>query len=223
MSQGSASSRKHPFPIVSALIAVVAGFLLLTVGGFAFAASQEAHDPFCGSCHTQPESTFLQRSTSAQPVDLASYHTTQQTRCIDCHSGKGIAGRVQAELMGAHNALLWITGTAVQPAVLTTPIGDDHCLKCHQEVTSRGYTPREQITLQGVRIERREEEEGGNNHWHELLSRWQSRAADAGSCVACHTGHTPGSTAGQGFMDAQTVQAECDACHRVLRHERGNG
>lgn len=223
MLRGSASAKKRPFSIVSVLIAVVAGFLLLTVGGFAFAASQEAHDPFCGSCHTQPESTFLQRSTATQPVDLASYHTTQQTRCIDCHSGKGVAGRVRAELMGAHNALLWITGIAVQPAVLTTPIGDEHCLKCHQEVTSRGYTPREQIILQGLRTNRREEEEGGSNHWHELLSRWQSRASDAGSCVSCHTGHEMGSTAQQGFMDAPTVQAECDACHRVLRRERDSG
>lgn len=223
MSQAPASSRKRPFPFVPVFMAAVVGLLLLTVGGFAFAASQEAHDPFCGSCHTQPESTFLQRSTAAQPVDLASFHTTQQTRCIDCHSGKGVAGRVQAELMGAHNAWLWITRTAVQPATLTTPIGDDHCLKCHSDVTSRGYTPREGITLQGVRINRREEEEGGSNHWHELLSRWQARASGAGTCVDCHTGHTTGSTARQGFMDAPTVQAECDACHRVLRREGFGG
>lgn len=29
------------------------------VGGFAFAANQESHDPFCGSCHTQPETSYL--------------------------------------------------------------------------------------------------------------------------------------------------------------------
>lgn len=222
MSQAPAPSKKPKFRLVPALIAAAAVFVLLTAGGFAFAATQESHDPFCGSCHTQPESTFLQRSTAAQPVDLASFHTTQQTLCINCHSGEGVVGRVQAELMGAHNALLWYTGTAVQPAVLTTPIGDPNCLKCHQDVTTRGYTPKEQITLPGVRVERRGGE-GGTNHWHELLARWQSRDTKAGTCVSCHASHITGSNAQSGFMDSQTVRAECDACHAVLRREEGGG
>jgi len=220
MSQAPAPSKKRKFPVVPALLAAAVLFVLLTAGGFAFAASQESHDPFCGSCHTQPESTFLQRSTGSAPVDLASFHTTQQTLCIYCHSGQGVTGRVRAELMGARNALLWYTGKAVQPAVLTTPIGDENCLKCHQDVTVRGYTPKEQITLQGVRVERRGGE-GGTNHWHELLSRWQSRASDAGTCVSCHASHVTGSDAQSGFMDAQAVQAECESCHRVLRQEEG--
>jgi nitrate/TMAO reductase-like tetraheme cytochrome c subunit len=62
------------------------------------------HDQFCASCHTQPESIFFQRSTGALAVDLASFHTTQKTRCIDCHSGPGLFGRMQAELLGARNA-----------------------------------------------------------------------------------------------------------------------
>ena len=83
---------------------------------------------------------FYQNSVGGQPVDLASVHTTYKTRCIDCHSGAGLNGRVQAELMGAHNALLFITHTDVQPAKLTQPIGDENCLKCHATVTSRQGT-----------------------------------------------------------------------------------
>src|SRR5512136_1572557 len=108
-------ARKKPSRVMPALMAAAVVVVVLTVSGFTYAASQETHDPFCGSCHTQPESTFLQQATSAPAVNLASYHTTQNTRCIDCHSGQGILGRVQAELLGARNAFKWYTGTAVQP------------------------------------------------------------------------------------------------------------
>jgi nitrate/TMAO reductase-like tetraheme cytochrome c subunit len=81
------SPTKKPFHFLPVLGGIVALGVILAAGGFTFAASQETHDAFCASCHTQPESTFYQRSTAAQPMDLASYHTAQQTRCIDCHSG----------------------------------------------------------------------------------------------------------------------------------------
>jgi nitrate/TMAO reductase-like tetraheme cytochrome c subunit len=212
-------------PLIPVILGAAVLGLLLAGGGFAFAASQESHDPFCASCHTQPESTFFERSQAAQPVDLASYHTTQETRCIDCHSGEGVTGRVQAELMGAHNALAWYTGTAVQPAVLTTPISDANCLKCHQDVTSRGYQPKAQIAIQGIGGGREgfrggREEEGGNNHWHEQLAKWQATSANAGTCTSCHSGHVTDGTAQNGFMNNQTVQATCDACHQVMRRER---
>lgn len=201
--------------LIPVIIVLAAVGLLLAGGGFAFAATQEQNDPFCASCHTQPESTFFERSQAAQAVDLASYHTTQETKCIDCHSGPGVTGRVQAELMGARNALAWYTGTAVQPAVLTTPISDANCLKCHQDVTSRGYRPKAQITVQGIRGGRGGE--GGSNHWHELLARWQGGYATAGTCTSCHAGHVSGGTAQNGFMNNQSVQATCDACHQVMR------
>ena len=133
-------------PAVKILLIVAGVALLFTAGGFSFAASKETHDSFCASCHTQPESTFYQRSQT-QPSDLASYHTTQNTRCIDCHSGVGIMGRLFAELMGASNALKFYTHTAVQPAVVLYPIGDDHCLKCHQNVIQKGFTPIENLSV----------------------------------------------------------------------------
>ena len=206
---------KKKFPLIPVIIAVAVVGLLLAGGGFAFAASQETHDPFCASCHTQPELTFFERSQAAQAVDLASYHTSQETKCIDCHSGPGVTGRVQAELLGARNALAWYTGTAVQPAVLTSPISDANCLKCHQDITSRGYQPKAQIAVQGIRGGR--EGEGGGNHWHELLARWQGISSTAGTCTSCHSGHATGGTAQTGFMNNQDVQATCNACHQVLR------
>jgi hypothetical protein len=118
------SPREKKFRFTWVLVGIVALGIILAASGFTFAASQETHDPFCASCHTQPETTFFQRSTAAQAVDLASFHTAQQTRCIDCHSGAGVLGRMRAELLGARNAAAWYTHTDVQPAKLTVPIRD---------------------------------------------------------------------------------------------------
>jgi nitrate/TMAO reductase-like tetraheme cytochrome c subunit len=222
MKQSAAPSKKR-LRLIPALLIAVGVIVLLSAGGFAFAASQESHDPFCASCHTQPESTFVRRSTSTA-VDLASYHTTQQTGCIDCHSGQGVPGRMQAELMGARNAFKWFTSTAVQPAVAQTPVGNDNCLKCHQTIMDRNFTAKESIAIPGSSNGRREA--GRSNHWHTFLSRWQTADANAATCVTCHSGHattngTAATTGGAqtGFMDTPVVQAACNACHQAIRGE----
>ena len=205
--------RSRTIPAV--LVGLLALGVVLAGGGFAFAATQEGHDSFCASCHTQPESTFYQRSIAPQTVDLASFHTTKGTRCIDCHSGMGLLGRVQAELIGARNAALWYTGRAVQPAPLRFPIQDSNCLKCHQDVTREGYTPKEAVTIPG--LSRGREDEGRSNHWHEFLRTWQETSAGAGTCVSCHPGHSTSGTAVTGFQVPQQTASTCDACHRVMR------
>lgn len=221
MTQEQPSMKKKPFPVIPVIAVGVVVVILLTAGGFAFAASQESHDPFCASCHTMPESTFYANSTAAQAVDLASFHTAQNTACIDCHSGQGIFGRITAELIGARNAFKWYTGTAVQPAVLNFPIGDGNCLKCHSQVIQQNFSPQEQITVPGANGGGGRGEQGRANHWHAFMAQWQAASPTAGTCVSCHSGHTTGGTAQTGFMNAQNVQDTCDACHRVLRREGG--
>ena len=219
MSRASNSPNKKRIAAIPVIIGAGILLVLVAAGGFTFAATQETHDAFCASCHTQPESTFYQNST-AQPVDLASFHTTQNTLCINCHSGQGVFGRMRAELSGARNAFKWYSGTAVQPAVLTFPIADHNCLKCHQNVTANGFSPKEQIAVPGSASGGRERE-GRQNHWHAFLTRWQAASPTAGTCVSCHGGHATGMTAQTGYMDAQKVQATCSACHQVLRQEEG--
>jgi hypothetical protein len=219
MNANVAPKKPGKFPIAAVVIAIIAFGVIFSIGGFAFAASQEQHDSFCASCHTQPESTFYERSTAAQASDLASFHTAQKVNCIDCHSGAGLTGRLSAELLGARNAALWYTGTAKQPAVITSPISDQNCLKCHQDATQKGFTPKEQITIAGIRSGRGGE--AGTGHWHTFMARWQAASATAGTCTSCHGGHVTGSTAQAGFMLQQPVQQQCDACHQVLRKEGG--
>lgn len=179
------------FPVLGILVGVG---LVLAASGFTFAATQESHDGFCASCHTQPESTFYQRSLGAQPVDLASAHVPKAVRCIDCHSGSGLAGRVQAEMLGARNALKWYSGTAVQPAALTFPIGDDNCLKCHQQVTTGSER---------------------DNHFHDFLARWQAADPNAATCTSCHSSHTTDGDV-ERYLNRARTEAVCEACHRVM-------
>jgi hypothetical protein len=104
---------------------------------------------------------------------------------------------------------------------LTVPIADENCLKCHQQITQRGYVPQQQITVPGASTSGREE--GRANHWHEFLARWQAASPTAGTCTSCHSGHITdaSATAQTGFMNPQTVQSTCNACHQVLRREGG--
>jgi len=181
---------------------LLAGFglvIFLTAGGFTFAATQEQNDAFCSSCHTQPESTYYQRSIGTQAVDLASAHKKENTRCIDCHSTTGVIGRVNAELLGAHNALAFYTHTAVQPAVQTKPITDESCLKCHQGVSDRSDM---------------------NNHFHFFLPRWQAADPNAATCVSCHQGHSDNGDPNIKFLNRETTQTVCEACHRFASEGR---
>jgi len=175
---------------------VVAGLGIVgALGAFAFGAYSEEHDPFCASCHTQPESTYYQRSIGGQPVDLASAHTGQKIHCIDCHSAAGLTGRLGAEMMGAHNAYLYFTRQAVQPARLTHPIGDENCLKCH-----------DQVTAQRTR----------DNHFHAFLARWQATDPNAAGCVGCHGGHATDGTVELMYLNEQRTESVCAACHQAL-------
>ena len=216
MTNKQSSPSKKIFRFTWVLVGIVALGIILAAGGFTYAAGQEEHDPFCASCHTEPESTYVQRSTDAPPVDLASYHTAQETRCIDCHSGPGIGGRMQAELLGARNAVKWYTHTAVQPALLVFPIQDANCLKCHQEVTQEGYTPEQVVTITGEGGG-----EAGPNHWHEQLARWQAVAPNAATCTSCHPAHSTDGTAQTGFQTAETTHTVCEGCHQVLGEGEG--
>jgi predicted CXXCH cytochrome family protein len=187
---------KRKVPRLAIVLAVlVALAVVLTAGGFTFAASQEQRDPFCASCHTQPESTFYTRE-GATVSDLASsHHGKEGVRCIDCHSGTGIQGRVQAELLGAHNALAWYTGTAVQPAKLTKPIADENCVKCHADISAAR-------TMQ--------------NHFHFFLPEWQKRDPNAAKCVTCHDGHATDGRQDIAWLNEQRTVAVCQRCHAVL-------
>jgi len=172
-------------------IAVAVGLVLL-VGGGVGAAQFENRDSFCASCHSEPESAYVDRSVAAQPVDLASFHTTKGTRCIDCHSGPGLAGRASALTLGARDLTRYLTGHYAQPAPLTRPIPDSHCIKCHGDIA---------------------DDQAFDNHFHVFLSQWQSLSPDAATCVDCHAAHTTDGSADIMYLNQDRATTVCQACH----------
>jgi predicted CXXCH cytochrome family protein len=185
-------SRFFRFPLMLVFIVPV----VLFAGSFGVAAQQEENNAFCASCHTQPESTYYQRSLTSAAVDMASNHqTTHSTKCIDCHSGNGLSGRLSAISMGAKNAFLFYTKTAIQPAPLTNPIDDGNCIKCHSSTLA---------------------ETDFNHHFHAFLVRWQTVDPTASKCVDCHSAHTIDGDPTQAFLNTQRAEAVCQRCHSVL-------
>jgi predicted CXXCH cytochrome family protein len=195
----AAKKKKTTIPLIVFILAGAA--LVLGITGFSVGASLEEHDSFCASCHTLPETTFYGRATAKTPVDLASFHTTKAGKCIDCHSGDGVTGRISAEIGGAFNAMHYYTHTYAPPGKLFAPFNDSDCLKCHATVVNQ--------------------QAAQNNHFHVFLTRWQATDPNAGRCTNCHPAHTNDSPADNGFMNDQRTQQVCDACHQVLG--RGGG
>ena len=190
--QNSKSSRRalRWLAVIGGIVVVAA---MLTGGVFAAATQLENKDVFCTSCHTQPETQFYQRSLAA-PVDLASVHTAKQVDCIQCHSGPGSVGRLQAiSSVAAPDLVHYLTKSYHDPAVVTVPIGDDHCLKCHGDISdNRNF----------------------NNHFHAFLPQWRQLAPDsAATCVDCHQAHITGGAAEIAFLEEANTKAVCERCH----------
>ena len=189
-SSTSIPTPKWRWPIWAAL----AGVLFLGVGGYFTTAHIEENDGFCASCHSQPESTFFQR-TQAPAVDLASqHHAKWATRCIDCHSGPGVTGRLAGMTLGARDLAAFVTHTDKQPAALTVPVSDATCLKCHAD------TP----TTQNFQ-----------RHFHAFLAKWQAIDPKAATCVSCHGGHATDGDPKLGYLQQERMQQVCASCHKA--------
>ncbi len=180
--------------VLIALMGVGVVGLLSAAGGTAYAIEQENQDAFCASCHTQPETKYLQQSLATPAVSLAAFHAEKSVRCIDCHSGGGPFGRVSGLTQGAIDLMAYDSGKYHAPAVTLSKLGDDSCIKCHQDVMSN---------------------QTFNNHFHVFLPRWQAVDPNAARCIDCHTAHPTTGDPTQQFLQVQAVQTQCDNCHRI--------
>lgn len=166
----------------------------------------ENNDAFCASCHTEPESTYFDRAHGGdKTVDLAAFHAVnnepaKSARCIDCHSGTGINGRLHAMSLGAYDALKYVSGNYPQPSIQTHPIGDENCLKCHADYAAN---------------------QDFENHFHTFLPGWQANDPNAAHCVSCHQSHTKGDATTR-FLDEQITVAVCQECHQLASEAEGS-
>jgi predicted CXXCH cytochrome family protein len=205
---GAVKARRFPLWVPTAAAVVV---VVLALVGFVGMMKLEETDTFCGSCHTQPETAYLERMSkavsTAAAVDAASSHQSRRgaaasIHCIDCHAGAGLTGRAAAIFEGAGNAVKYVTRTMVQPGKLRGTLPDENCLKCHAEVIQS------------------ESLKGQNNHYHFFLARWRQAAPDAvAACVECHNGHNDSGDPTVQYLVVAQTEAVCTRCHTVLRGE----
>jgi predicted CXXCH cytochrome family protein len=181
---------RQPRYYVPGLVLLVG--LALSLSAMIYGAHLEGSDAFCASCHTQPESQYFQRTQQTSSVDLASFHQTKATHCIDCHSGSGVTGRLGAFIVGGKDLVAFLTHTDHQPAPLTVPVGDGNCLKCHSDVTQT---------------------QSFNRHFHAFLPQWQAVDPNAATCVDCHTSHTTSGTSSLLFLVEAPTSQVCQDCH----------
>lgn len=186
-------SRERGQGFVLAGLAIAGVIVLAIAGGTGYAIHLENNDAFCASCHTEPESQYYQQSLDKTATTLAAFHTQKNVRCIDCHSGGGPFGRAEGLSQGTQDLLAYYSGRYHKPAITLNKLGDDSCIKCHENTVTNG---------------------GFDNHFHLLLARWQSIDPNAGHCVDCHTSHPAGDPT-QGFLQAATVEPVCQACHAL--------
>lgn len=160
----------------------------------------ESNDRWCAGCHLPPESTFVARAAGPTAVDLAAAHAlavaAPPLRCIECHGGPGVGGRLSALQIAVHDSWSWLRGDFVAVGTRYAPVDEvnypipDHlCADCHAEVVTRP---------------------GFENHFHHLLG--DPKAPPMLRCVTCHDGHVarPGEPF---FLTKDSVAPGCDACH----------
>lgn len=180
--------------IPTAVIVAAVALLLIAVGGTAYSINLENHDAFCASCHTQPETKFVQEESDTSSASLAAFHAGKEVRCIDCHSGAGALGRAVGLMQGGQDLIAYASGRYHNPAITTNPIQDPSCIKCHGETMTR---------------------QTFDNHFHVFLPRWQAMDSNAAHCVDCHASHGT-ATADQGYLIQAAVEPVCQRCHQTL-------
>lgn len=181
-----------------ARLGVIAGALglLALIGGGLFAYQIETTNAGCATCHTQPETVYVDR-TQAQPIDLASLHAAENLACIDCHSGAGTLDRAEAVVLGARNFITFVLGQNHHPAEMRVPFDDAGCAACHADLLTDAHS---------------------TNHYHFYLARWQALSpGQAGTCASCHHAHAAESQLGQTEPDAGAMDAVCQRCHAQAR------
>lgn len=170
--------------------------LVAFIGGTVAALQIESTNTGCATCHTQPETQFVDRAQAA-PRDLAAAHAAEKVACIDCHSRVGALGRAEALLLGARNTVAFVSGQYHSPAVMLFPLDDTTCTKCHAEVLNDARSA---------------------NHFHFYLAQWQRLdPAGAAHCATCHTGHPTDSTADTHYLNAAISTPICQRCHAQAR------
>lgn len=185
------------------LLLLVVGGVVLLPSGWLVTDHLEHDDRFCVSCHL-PSGVPLHREKLRDfglrpPDSLASLHAKAgnrahadgRFRCIDCHGGTGLGGRVRVKLLSARDAFWYVSGRFEEPKRMTWPLRDADCLHCHKTFRERGAS-------------------STNPPFHSLPVH---NGALPVHCVECHLSHEKGGLADRFFLHPRVVRAQCARCH----------
>jgi hypothetical protein len=112
-------------------------------------------------------------------------------RCIDCHGGKSLAGRVRVKTLAAKDALVYLSGRFEEPELMRWPLWDEDCSACHPSFDEAGA-------------------DEGLPAFHALAV----HNVDLGvACVECHSAHEAGGDPDAFFLRRTAVRAQCARCH----------
>jgi predicted CXXCH cytochrome family protein len=169
----------------------------------------EQENDFCNACHLTPAQPLHERirhDFEARPApNLASAHAAAgnderpdgRFRCIDCHGGASVVGRVRVKALAAKDALVYLTGDFTEPEDMRWPLWDEDCSKCHarfEPTSGEGAEPFHAVPLHNTDFEVR--------------------------CVECHASHEAGGNAEAYHLDAARLKPLCARCHSEFTEER---
>jgi hypothetical protein len=187
-----------------ALVALAA-LLVAAPTGFVVSDRIEADNDFCTACHLSPGVPLhreIRRDFDAAPAEsLAAAHARagvdedgakREFRCIDCHGGTSLHGRLRVKAIAARDAFWYVIGRFEEPTSMRHPLWDEDCSKCH------------------ARFDESEPAEWETPRFHQLAV----HNAELGvACVECHLSHEPGGDPELDFIAVAHTRAQCARCH----------
>ncbi len=138
---------------------------------------------------------------AALPLSLAAAHARagvpesgarREFRCIDCHGGTSLRGRLRVKAVSVRDAFWYGVGRFEEPQQMRSPLWDEDCAKCHERFDEAGPA------------------EWESPRFHQL----PVHNAELGvGCVECHQSHEAGGDPEAWFIAADHTRAQCARCH----------
>jgi hypothetical protein len=187
------------------LLAALAVGLVAAPAGFVASDRIEQDNDFCNACHLSPGVPLHREIRSdfdaAPAATLAAAHARagvdqagakREFRCIDCHGGTSLHGRLRVKALAARDAFWYGLGRFEEPTSMRHPLWDEDCGKCH------------------ARFDELEPQEWETPRFHQLAVH---NAALGVACVECHQSHERGGDPELGFIAVAHARAQCARCH----------
>jgi len=209
MGDSGRARRRLPPLRVSAILAI--GFAVLAPLGWAITDHLERDNDFCNACHLEPGVPLhleIRRDFDGwPPTSLAAGHAAgflgddaaEGFRCIDCHGGVSVLGRMRVKALAAVDAFWYGVGQFEEPQGMGWPLWDEDCRQCHAS-----FDETEPLGWQSPRF-------------HQLAVHNVELGVD---CVECHRAHARGDASNH-FLGVAWVRTQCARCHSEFEEDDG--